>query len=170
MSTNSNFSVAAIVIHCMIKMRSFGTLVIATGIFATTVTSFVPSTRTSLTTRTSPSSIAALTSQKQRRDEKVFFRPSALQSSAAAPAEGDAGETSKKTSGGTATIPALIFNLVKSIVGAGVLGLPAGVVAYGNAPSAAIPAVIFIALIGLARYVNKFVERIIDGVAVLWCS
>mmetsp|Transcript_11598 Transcript_11598/g.17843 ORF Transcript_11598/g.17843 Transcript_11598/m.17843 type:complete len:491 (-) Transcript_11598:132-1604(-) len=49
---------------------------------------------------------------------------------------------------GTATIPNEIFNLVKGIVGSGVLGLPAGIAAYGNAPSAVMPAVALIALIG----------------------
>eukprot|EP00546_Thalassionema_frauenfeldii_P011963 CAMPEP_0178913122 /NCGR_PEP_ID=MMETSP0786-20121207/10661_1 /TAXON_ID=186022 /ORGANISM="Thalassionema frauenfeldii, Strain CCMP 1798" /LENGTH=469 /DNA_ID=CAMNT_0020585817 /DNA_START=182 /DNA_END=1591 /DNA_ORIENTATION=- len=58
-------------------------------------------------------------------------------------------ESEKSISGGgTATIPNEIFNLVKSIVGSGVLGLPAGVAAYGNAPSAVLPAVAMIALIG----------------------
>ena len=35
-------------------------------------------------------------------------------------------QLSKSTSGGTATVPNEIFNLIKSIVGAGVLSLPAG--------------------------------------------
>ena len=41
-----------------------------------------------------------------------------------------------------------IFNLVKSIVGAGVLSLPAGIAAFGDAPSAVIPASLLIAVIG----------------------
>lgn len=52
------------------------------------------------------------------------------------------------TSGGTASIPNEVFNLVKSIVGAGVLSLPAGIAAFGNAPSAIIPAVALICIIG----------------------
>lgn len=48
-----------------------------------------------------------------------------------------------------ATIPNEVFNLVKAIVGVGVLSLPAGVAAFGSAPSAFIPAGILIALIGL---------------------
>ena len=48
-----------------------------------------------------------------------------------------------------ATIPNEIFNLVKSILGAGVLGLPAGVAAFGNAPSALIPALLMIAVLGV---------------------
>ena len=47
-----------------------------------------------------------------------------------------------------ATILQEVTNLVKAIVGAGVLTLPAGIAAFGNAPSAIIPAVILIATIG----------------------
>ena len=53
-----------------------------------------------------------------------------------------------EVSGGTATMSTEIFNLVKSIVGAGVLSLPAGIAAFGNAPSAVIPANILITVIG----------------------
>ncbi len=49
---------------------------------------------------------------------------------------------------GTATMANEIFNLVKSIVGAGVLSLPAGIAAFGNAPSAVLPAVALICIIG----------------------
>ena len=48
-----------------------------------------------------------------------------------------------------ATIPNEIFNLVKSILGAGVLGLPAGIAAFGNAPSALLPALAMIAVLGV---------------------
>lgn len=48
-----------------------------------------------------------------------------------------------------ASIPNEVFNLVKGIVGVGVLSLPAGVAAFGNAPSAIIPATALIALIGI---------------------
>jgi amino acid permease len=47
-----------------------------------------------------------------------------------------------------ATIPNEVFNLVKSIVGAGVLGLPAGIAAFGNAPSALIPSLALLVMIG----------------------
>jgi len=47
-----------------------------------------------------------------------------------------------------ASIPNEVFNLVKGIVGVGVLSLPAGVAAFGSAPSAFIPAGILIAVIG----------------------
>lgn len=63
--------------------------------------------------------------------------------------------------GGTATIPNEVFNLIKSIVGAGVLSLPAGVVAFGNAPSAMIPAVILIAVMGvISAYTFALIGRV----------
>jgi amino acid permease len=62
---------------------------------------------------------------------------------------------------GTASVTAEIFNLVKAIVGAGVLTLPAGIAAFGNAPSAAMPAVFFIALIGtLSGYGFALIGRV----------
>lgn len=48
-----------------------------------------------------------------------------------------------------ATIASEVLNLVKSIVGVGVLSLPAGVAAFGSAPSAFIPAAILITVIGV---------------------
>jgi amino acid permease len=53
------------------------------------------------------------------------------------------------SSGGTATIPSEIFNLVKGIVGVGVLSLPAGIAAFGNAPPVLAPALALIAAIGV---------------------
>lgn len=52
-------------------------------------------------------------------------------------------------SGGDASIPSEVFNLVKAIVGVGVLSLPAGIAAFGNGPSAVTPALGLIAVIGL---------------------
>lgn len=49
---------------------------------------------------------------------------------------------------GDATVTQLIFNLVKGIVGAGVLSLPAGISAYSSASSGYIPAVGLIAVLG----------------------
>mmetsp|Transcript_1691 Transcript_1691/g.2312 ORF Transcript_1691/g.2312 Transcript_1691/m.2312 type:complete len:487 (+) Transcript_1691:110-1570(+) len=63
--------------------------------------------------------------------------------------------------GGTATIPNEIFNLVKSIVGAGVLSLPAGIAAFGNAPSALIPSTLLIALTGaISAYTFSMIARV----------
>lgn len=51
--------------------------------------------------------------------------------------------------GGTATIPNEIFNLVKGIVGVGVLSLPAGIANFGSSPSVLVPALSLIAGIGV---------------------
>jgi hypothetical protein len=60
-----------------------------------------------------------------------------------------------------ATIPNEVFNLVKAIVGVGVLSLPAGVAAFGSAPSAFIPAGILIAVIGmLSAYGFSLIGRV----------
>ena len=62
-----------------------------------------------------------------------------------------------------ATIPNEVFNLVKNIVGAGVLSLPAGVAAFGNAPSAVIPATILIAAIGaMSGYCFSLIGRVCE--------
>ena len=63
--------------------------------------------------------------------------------------------------GGTASIPNEIFNLVKGIVGVGVLSLPAGIAAFGDAPSAAIPAVGLVAAIGtISAYGFPLIGRV----------
>jgi len=49
---------------------------------------------------------------------------------------------------GTATMANEIFNLVKNLVGAGALGLPSGVAAFGNHPAALIPATAVILIMG----------------------
>lgn len=67
---------------------------------------------------------------------------------ATASASLDAPRDKGQPSSGKAPMSSLIFNLVKSIVGAGVLSLPAGISAFGNAPSAMVPAAALIALIG----------------------
>jgi amino acid permease len=86
----------------------------------------------------------------------ILSRPKTTTAVAAAAASGaedlprgGAAGGASSTGGGTATIPNEVFNLVKSIVGAGVLSLPYAVAVYGNAPSALIPAVSLIALMGL---------------------
>ncbi|GKY97155.1 hypothetical protein MPSEU_000673900 [Mayamaea pseudoterrestris] len=50
---------------------------------------------------------------------------------------------------GGASISNEIFNLAKAVVGVGVLSLPAGIAAFGDSPSALIPALGAIALIGV---------------------
>lgn len=51
--------------------------------------------------------------------------------------------------GGTASIPNEIFNMIKNLVGAGALGLPSGVAAFANAPSALIPATFALIVMGI---------------------
>jgi len=48
-----------------------------------------------------------------------------------------------------ASLPSHVFNLVKGIVGVGVLSLPAGIAAFADAPSAVLPATGLITLIGI---------------------
>lgn len=50
---------------------------------------------------------------------------------------------------GTASIANEVTNLVKNIVGAGGLSIPAGIAAFGSAPSAIVPAIVVILLMGL---------------------
>jgi len=60
-----------------------------------------------------------------------------------------------------ASIPNEVFNLVKAIVGVGVLSLPAGVAAFGSAPSAFVPAGILMAIIGtLSGYGFSIIGRV----------
>mmetsp|Transcript_8791 Transcript_8791/g.21520 ORF Transcript_8791/g.21520 Transcript_8791/m.21520 type:complete len:539 (+) Transcript_8791:202-1818(+) len=74
------------------------------------------------------------------RKPVVAVRPAAV-------ADPDAAPAATTTDG--ASIPNEVFNLVKGIVGVGVLSLPAGVAAFGSAPSAFIPAGILITVIGI---------------------
>ncbi len=60
-----------------------------------------------------------------------------------------------------ATISNEVFNLVKNIVGAGILSLPAGIAAYGDAPSAVLPAAFLISFIGLSSaYCFSLIGRV----------
>lgn len=62
---------------------------------------------------------------------------------------------------GTATVPELCFNLIKGIVGAGVLSLPAGIAAFGTAKSAVLPALGYMALIGsISAYGFALIGRV----------
>lgn len=74
---------------------------------------------------------------------------------------GGGGGSSAFEGGGTATIPNEVFNLVKSIVGSGVLSLPYGVAVFGNAPSAIIPALAIIGIMGgLSAYTFGLIARV----------
>lgn len=70
-------------------------------------------------------------------------------------------DESSSTKGGDASMASLTFNLVKSIVGAGVLSLPAGIASFGNAPSAMIPAsILIVAIGGLSGYGFSLIGRV----------
>ncbi len=70
------------------------------------------------------------------------------------------GEAKSPVPPGSATVTQLCFNLIKSIVGAGVLSLPAGIAAFASAPSAVLPAVVLIATIGaLSGYGFSLIGR-----------
>jgi amino acid permease len=72
-----------------------------------------------------------------------------------------AGGAQQQEKGGTASIPNEIFNLVKCIVGAGVLSLSAGVAEFGNAPSALIPATLLIWIMGaISAYTFSMLARV----------
>mmetsp|Transcript_36870 Transcript_36870/g.66312 ORF Transcript_36870/g.66312 Transcript_36870/m.66312 type:complete len:491 (+) Transcript_36870:117-1589(+) len=82
-------------------------------------------------------------------------------SSSALEMSGGGGSGEAVSTEGTATIPDEVFNLVKSIVGAGVLSLPAGIAAFGNAPSALIPATILTTAIGaISAYTFMLIARV----------
>jgi amino acid permease len=75
--------------------------------------------------------------------------------------DGDKDRSITSHGGGTATIPSEVFNLVMSIIGACVLSLPAGISAYGNAPSAVIPAIMLLVVMGsLSAYTFSMIARV----------
>lgn len=73
----------------------------------------------------------------------LFVRGGALKASP--PAK----QAAPKTTTEGASIPNEVFNLVKAIVGVGVLSLPSGVAAFADAKSAVLPAVSLITVIGI---------------------
>jgi len=99
-------------------MRSNTTfLLLVTAIYISSSNALLTPSRNS-----SPSTFAARTTTK--RIVSTSTRQSA--SSAADLPRGGDNDKSITISGGTASIPNEVFNLIKSIVGAGVLSLPAG--------------------------------------------
>jgi amino acid permease len=103
--------------------------------------------------------------QPHQQQQQAFKTPSSSSKSAAAASDSVArggfvgdDETEPLTK---ATIPNEVFNLIKSIVGAGVLSLPAGVAAFANAPSALIPATLLIVLMGsISAYTFALIGRV----------
>jgi len=81
--------------------------------------------------------------QKLHTAEKIFHKPTlfATQTNQV---------STEAIEGGDATIQTSIFNLAKSIIGAGVLSLPSGVAFFADDPKALIPSSIICAVFGLA--------------------
>lgn len=107
------------------------------------------------------------TAQWTRRSPTLVF-PKPMETSSlktlfmtASVVAGEEGDSSKSSiPPGSATVTQLCFNLIKSIVGAGVLSLPAGIAAFASAPSAVVPAVALIAIIGgLSGYGFSLIGR-----------
>ena len=121
---------------------------------ATAVSAFQPpALRLPVTTSSSVRSSSLLVSSSivqsfAAAKKSKFAAPAPLRMADEAAAAAEETTTISVAGTGTASIPSEIFNLVKSIVGAGVLSLPAGIAAFGNAPSAVLPAVALICIIG----------------------
>ena len=78
----------------------------------------------------------------EEKQEKSKFNPNCIFESSDVWQNGD---------GGFASIGDEISNLLKNIVGSGGLSLPAGIAAYGNTPTALLPAFFVIIIMGLAN-------------------
>lgn len=124
-----------------------------------TVEGFTASSRTMAPLITKSAGHPAMMGAATLPPGKSFKQQSLLHMTAAVAAE-EPGEGSP-VKGGTASMSSLTFNLIKSIVGAGVLSLPAGISAFGNAPSAMIPAAMLITTIGaLSGYGFSLIGRV----------
>mmetsp|Transcript_9563 Transcript_9563/g.19477 ORF Transcript_9563/g.19477 Transcript_9563/m.19477 type:complete len:491 (-) Transcript_9563:57-1529(-) len=115
---------------------------------------FVSSLNNAPYTHAMPHSHSTFLPEPPKEGRKIGTRLEA--SAVSVPSRGGGAETG-------ATIPNEVFNLVKNIVGAGVLSLPAGVAAFGNAPSALIPATILISVIGvMSGYCFSLIGRVCE--------
>jgi len=103
-----------------------------------------------------PAPSAAVVASKKRTYDTVYNHALYMAADAAAASS----EVEDSGNDGDATVTQLIFNLVKGIVGAGVLSLPAGIAAFANAPGGVVPAVSLIAGIGgLSAYGFALIGR-----------
>jgi amino acid permease len=106
-----------------------------------------------------PVSVASRGLGKRRNGDALAVRGGGLGPSKASPkrfggsstsgAKGNKKRPAKVSGTGTATVPSEVFNLVKAIVGVGVLSLPAGIAAFSSAPTAVAPAILIMAVIGV---------------------
>jgi len=142
-----NFKIAtALLVVCLPLASSFST---------PSVSSAVQNTNYLRTTPLSLPTIAPKTCYPRTKTDQVLYM-----TSDAAAVSSEAEESGSNSNDGDATVTQLIFNLVKGIVGAGVLSLPAGIAAFSNAPGGVIPAVSLIAIIGgLSAYTFALIGR-----------
>jgi amino acid permease len=133
-------------------MKSLLILCLAFLAHLATAKALIPS-KTSATTGKKWGTVNSPPPSKKHFASRVTLR------NAATTATTTAGENTN--GGGTATIPNEVFNLIKSIAGAGVLSLPYGVAVFGDAPSALIPAVAMITIMGaLSAYTFGLIGRV----------
>eukprot|EP00980_Cylindrotheca_fusiformis_P004281 scaffold918_cov126-Cylindrotheca_fusiformis.AAC.60 len=104
-------------------------------------------------------------SSSRKQDRSPSFANSRRRYSGASFLSSTKAQSSSNNSGsdGSATISNEVFNLVKSIIGAGVLSLPAGIVAaFGNTPSTAlIPSTMLILIMGgISAYTFSLIARV----------
>lgn len=131
-------------------MRFFSVCALAAALATNASSAFVPSSLSKPYVSGSPNLTGA-------RLKASTTGPIQMSASAAV----EAGGSQEPTSGGTASMSNEIFNLVKNIVGAGVLSLPAGIATFGNAPSAVLPAAALIAIIGgISGYCFSLIGRV----------
>ena len=108
-----------------------------------------------------PNAGAFATSSSQQRGLRSKAGQHSPQSSLSSSVRGGVSSAVANTGGGTATMSNEVFNLVKNIVGAGVLSLPAGVAAFGDHPSALIPGTALIVMLGLlSAYCFSMIGRV----------
>ncbi|KAL9188568.1 hypothetical protein ACHAXT_006946 [Thalassiosira profunda] len=108
--------------------------------------------------RAAPSSVATIPRRSGGKRRAAFVKRS---DASAASWTSDAREVRGGEGGGTATMTSHMFNLIKATVGVGVLSLPAGIAAFGDNPSAVLPAAALIASIGaIAAYNFSLLGRL----------
>lgn len=135
-------------------MKSVYRLTLLLVTWSTQASSFQPSARVAW--RSSWAAPTSLGRAPCRCSSTHLFESSAA---AVEPNDDDSGSAGQGT--GTATVTQEVFNLIKGIVGAGVLTLPAGIAAFGTAPSAVVPALALIAGIGaLSGYGFALIGRV----------
>ena len=113
------------------------------------------------TTKNTPSSSTSSSSRHHAQHHVLYMTSDAVAMPGSSDDDGSSSDADTVSDNdGDATVTQLIFNLVKGIVGAGVLSLPAGIAAFASGPTGVIPAVSLIAIIGgLSAYGFALIGR-----------